>query len=97
VSDAHNHGRPGADCREAIETIYQFLDGELTVEVRTEIKRHLDDCSPCLEAYDFEAELRLAIAQKCRESVPETLRIRVHEALLQESQGGLQLPGIPPL
>ena len=61
------------------------------------IKRHLDDCSPCLEAYDFEAELRVAIARKCRDSVPETLRIRIHEALLQESQGGPSLPGIPPL
>jgi len=91
----HEHG--GADCREAIETIYQFLDGELTVEARHQIKRHLDDCSPCLEAYDFEAELRVAIARKCRDSVPETLRIRIHEALLQESQGGPSLPGIPPL
>ena len=97
MSDEHDHRGFGADCREAIETIYQFLDGELTVEARMEIKRHLDDCSPCLEAYDFEAELRLAIAQKCRESVPESLRVRIHEALLQESQGGLQMPGIPPL
>ena len=84
-------------CVEAVELLYHYLDGELTESDREHIKHHLDDCSPCLEAYDFEAELRLAIARKCRDSVPETLRIRIHEALLQESQGGPSLPGIPPL
>ena len=27
------------------------------------IRHHLDDCQPCFEAYDFEAELRVVIAQ----------------------------------
>jgi len=103
VSDEHDHG-DAADCREAIQTIYQFLDGELTPDLRHQIRRHLDDCSPCLEAYDFEAELRMVIARKCRESVPESLRIRIHEVIVRESQqqfpgssGGPGLPGIPSL
>jgi len=102
VSDEHDHSQ-AADCREAIHTIYQFLDGELTPELREQIRRHLDDCSPCLEAYDFEAELRMVIARKCRESVPETLRLRIHEVLIREAQqfpgtgGGTSFPGIPSL
>jgi mycothiol system anti-sigma-R factor len=65
------------ECTEAVEVLYHFLDGELTTERRLLIQRHLDDCPPCLDAFDFEAELRLTIAQKCREHVPETLRLRV--------------------
>ena len=79
------------DCQEAIHIIYHYLDGELTDDRRHEIQAHLDDCLPCLEAYDFEAELRMVIARKCRDEVPDTLRIRIAEALRIEGQGG---PGI---
>ena len=69
------------DCSEALHELYTFLDGELTVERRTHISHHLDDCHGCLEAFDFEAELRIVVSQKCRDEVPETLRRRVAEAL----------------
>ena len=74
----------GDDCGEAIHRLYHFLDGELTDQRRHDIQRHLDDCGPCLEAFDFEAELRLMIATKCRDEVPETLRIRISQAIRHE-------------
>jgi mycothiol system anti-sigma-R factor len=79
-------GDSGADCEETIERLYTYLDGELTDERRSEIKRHLDDCSPCLDAYDFEAELRQLIAHRCRDHVPEHLLARVREALADEER-----------
>ena len=82
------------DCQEAIHTLYHYLDGELTEYRRVEIRQHLDDCMPCLEAFDFEAELRIVIARKCRDEVPESLRERIHKALLQEHELG---DGIEPL
>ena len=71
------------DCNETIERLYIYLDGELTDERRIEIKRHLDDCPPCLDAFDFEAELRLVIADRCKDRVPDALRQRIHEALME--------------
>ena len=79
-------GDSGAGCDQTIERLYTYLDGELTEERRSEIKRHLDECSPCLDAYDFEAELRQVIAQRCRDHVPEHLRARVREALADEER-----------
>lgn len=76
------------DCDGTIERLYYYLDGELTDERRAEIKRHLDDCSPCLDAFDFEAELRRVIAMKCKDHVPEGLLIRVRAALDEEERGG---------
>jgi mycothiol system anti-sigma-R factor len=73
------------DCEEAIHTLYHFLDGELTIERRLEIQQHLEGCSPCLEAFDFEAELRLVIARKCRDMVPPSLLDRVSRALSEAS------------
>ena len=78
------------ECTEAVEVLYHYLDGELTEERRVLIRRHLDDCPPCLDAFDFEAELRVVIAHKCRENVPDHLRLRVAEAIrsiVQESDG----------
>ena len=69
------------ECSEAVELLYHYIDGQLTEERRTLIQRHLDDCPPCLDAYDFEAELRVVIAHKCREHVPDHLRLRVARAI----------------
>ena len=71
----------GDDCGDSITRLYHFLDGELTEERRAAISRHLDECGPCLSAFDFEAELRIVIAHKCREQVPDHLRVRVARAL----------------
>jgi mycothiol system anti-sigma-R factor len=90
--DAHK-----PDCDDAVHRLYHFLDGELTPEKRTEIKRHLDACLPCLEAFDFEAELRVVIATKCRDQVPETLRERVAQAIRHEATNDTPLGGIPTL
>lgn len=81
-------GESGADCEETIERLYHYLDGELTDERRAEISQHLDDCSPCLQAYDFEADLRQVIAHRCKDHVPESLRARVRDALAEEERRG---------
>jgi mycothiol system anti-sigma-R factor len=69
------------DCDKAIHRIYSYLDGELTVWRRWAITRHLDDCPPCAQGFDFEVELRQVIASKCRDDVPPELKRRIAEAL----------------
>ncbi len=54
-----------ADCNDTIRELDAFLDGELPDEVRTHIHEHLDSCMDCLQAFDFQAELKLAIRRKC--------------------------------
>ncbi len=76
------------DCQDAIHTLYTYLDGELTFERRQAIAVHLEECSPCLDAFDFEAELKQVIAKKCRDQVPDALRMRVYQALMEASGGG---------
>jgi mycothiol system anti-sigma-R factor len=72
------------ECVEALQQLYLYIDGELTEELRVTIRRHLDDCPPCYEFYDFEAELRQVISVRCRDQVPESLRQRIAEALGSE-------------
>lgn len=79
----------GSDCEEALHTLYHFLDGELTPERRHAIQRHLDQCSPCLHAFDFEAELKVLVARSCRDQVPDQLRRKIAEALAQGWKPGV--------
>lgn len=73
-------------CAVAVERLYHFLDHELDEASTADVQRHLDECLPCLEAFDFEAELRLVIARKCRDQVPEMVRIRIWKAI--QGEGG---------
>jgi mycothiol system anti-sigma-R factor len=70
-----------SDCEDALHELYGFLDGELTDDRRKLIQHHLDDCQPCAEPYDFEAELRSVIRKKCQEQVPDDLIDKVRAAL----------------
>jgi anti-sigma factor (TIGR02949 family) len=77
----HDRRNP-TDCGEALQKLHVFLDGELTPDRRTAIRTHLDRCACCLEAFDFEAELRVIVSTSCRgDAVPEHLRDRVMQAL----------------
>jgi anti-sigma factor (TIGR02949 family) len=80
----HDH-----ECDDAIAQLYTYLDGELDADVVTRIEQHLQRCSPCLEAYDFESELRKVIVSKCSEETPGDLRLRIMTVLerLEESPG----------
>ena len=73
------------DCDDAIHELYQYLDGELTDNRRHVIAQHLNDCGECFETFDFEAELKQVVAQKCRDEVPEALRRRVADLLQGEA------------
>ncbi|NNN19704.1 MAG: mycothiol system anti-sigma-R factor [Acidimicrobiaceae bacterium] len=71
-----------AGCQETIARLYTFLDGELTQDRKEKIRQHLDECSPCLEAFEFESELRSMIASKSRDRCPDSIRAKV-EAILK--------------
>jgi mycothiol system anti-sigma-R factor len=74
------------NCDEAVHQLYHFLDGELTEERRAQISVHLTYCGPCGGAAEFEAELRLVIANHCKDHVPESLIRRIADAIDEESR-----------
>ena len=83
----------GHDCDDALHELYHYLDGELTAERREKIQAHLESCPPCFEGFDFEAELRIVIARKCTDQVPDALMSRIadaihHEELHPDASGG---------
>ena len=75
---------PKPACSEALHEIYHLLSGELDDATRAQIQGHLDECSPCAEPYDFYAELRRTVQQRCRDTAPPELLARIEQALQHE-------------
>ena len=71
-------------CEDALHEIYHLLSGEIDDAKREQISAHLDECTPCAEPYDFYAELRRTVQQRCRDQAPPELLARIAEALQKE-------------
>lgn len=55
-------------CADILNELYLYLDGELDAPGTTTIEDHLRHCRACLEAFDFEAELKRVVAIRARTS-----------------------------
>ncbi|WP_219067348.1 mycothiol system anti-sigma-R factor [Candidatus Mycobacterium methanotrophicum] len=70
--------RVKAECAEVIAEVWTLLDGECTAETREKLRKHLEECPPCLRLYGLEGRIKALIATKCRgEKAPESLRERL--------------------
>jgi mycothiol system anti-sigma-R factor len=73
------------DCNETIRELDAFLDGELSVDTRTQIHHHLNGCTDCLQAFDFHAELKRVVQRKCNsDEMPEGLLGRIEACFATE-------------
>jgi anti-sigma factor (TIGR02949 family) len=74
------------DCDEALERVYEFLDGELTPSVEQAIRRHLAACAKCEPKFEHERVFLEFIAQRARlEGAPPELRRRILQQLVEEA------------
>lgn len=72
----HDHSQ--GYCADAVRDLYLFLDAELDEGRMVQIRAHLEQCSPCFEAFDFEAELRIVVSTRAaRSEMPEEFRARL--------------------
>ena len=74
------------DCREVLDELEVYLDGECPRDFEAVVSQHLADCPPCLGRADFERELRALLARHCRQPAPAGLLDRVVARL--HSAGG---------
>ncbi|MEO5723679.1 MAG: zf-HC2 domain-containing protein [Ilumatobacteraceae bacterium] len=66
------------DCNQTLRELERFLDHELSDGAHTAISAHLGGCHDCLEKFDFHAELKQVIAEKCHhDEMPAGLLERI--------------------
>ena len=84
----------GSECDDLLHEVADFLHGELDAEETARLQRHLEDCPPCFETADFQAQLRQLLSKRCREQVPADFQARV-VAMLQVQRSDSAGPVTP--
>jgi mycothiol system anti-sigma-R factor len=64
-------------CAEAVEQLWQYLDGTLDEENRAGIEEHLSFCLRCCGEVEFAEELRGFLARGGAEEIPDEVRARL--------------------
>lgn len=64
-------------CEEAIDRLFEYLDAEMPESDTLRVTAHLKACHSCEDAASAEQHVRELLRRSCRESAPETLRVRV--------------------
>jgi anti-sigma factor (TIGR02949 family) len=67
----------GDDCDRLLDELDHYLHGELPAARAEALHDHLEECPPCLESADFQAQLKQLIARRCGEQVPDEFRAKV--------------------
>ncbi|MBX6381976.1 MAG: mycothiol system anti-sigma-R factor [Microbispora sp.] len=81
MSCGKHHDTP---CSEVLDRVYTYLDGELDGDRIAEIRKHLDECGPCLEEYGLEEAVKRLVAKHCGcDPVPRDLRAKVLSRIAQ--------------
>jgi mycothiol system anti-sigma-R factor len=72
------------DCRDVLAEVYLYLDLECVDERRMLIRDHLEECSPCLQEYGIEQEVKALVGRCCgNETAPAELRERLRARLAE--------------
>lgn len=89
-----NDNHPPVDCAQALDKLFDLLDGELTPDVESRIRAHVSGCSHCFSNADFEKRFldavhaaRVAEGQGVTGVASVKLRARVLDALRAEGLG----------
>jgi len=76
---------PMISCDEALERLFEYLDGELEDETSEKVAQHFEVCRRCYPRLNFEKAFRRAMERvREGEKAPAAVRDRVIELLREE-------------
>ena len=79
-------------CEEALHDIYLLLDKECSPERDAALRKHIEDCPPCLEEYGIDEAIKKLLARKCGgDHAPSELKSRLRASIRQTvaTRGGV--------
>lgn len=89
--ESHRDSRESSDqahpvgCDEALEKLFDFLDGELDDSFEARLRAHVTRCGHCTDVADYERRfLEVLHAARTEEKCPKSLRDRVIATLRAE-------------
>ena len=72
-------------CRQALERVYEYLDGELPVADAAKIKQHFERCQACYPVLKYCKSFQDALerAAACQCCAPDELKSKIRDLLKQ--------------
>lgn len=72
-------------CRQALERVYEYLDGELTAADAAQIKQHFERCQACYPVLKYCKSFQDALerAAGCQCCAPDDLKSKIRDLLKQ--------------
>jgi mycothiol system anti-sigma-R factor len=69
------------ECEEALDRLFEYIDGELTAAELEQVSTHLKECPPCEAEHKLNEKIKTRVAATGGECAPENLRTRILETL----------------
>lgn len=69
------------DCQEALDRLFEYIDGELTPQDLESVSEHLKECPPCEAEHKINDKIKKRVSGTGNECAPEELRARVLETI----------------
>ena len=71
-------------CRDVIDLLLDYLDGNLGADRVEQLERHLLDCPPCIAYLNTYKRTRELTGRVARAEMPEEMKARLREFLLRQ-------------
>ncbi|MEE9258088.1 MAG: zf-HC2 domain-containing protein [Nitrospinaceae bacterium] len=73
-------------CKECIDLLYDYLEGELDPESNTRLEEHFADCPPCIAFLNtYKSVTNLSRKALADIEMPEMVQVRLQEFLKQNT------------
>jgi mycothiol system anti-sigma-R factor len=78
---------PKHECEEALDRLFEYIDGELTPSELEQVSSHLKECPPCEAEHKLNEKIKSRVAATGGECAPEALRAKILESLRTVREG----------
>lgn len=74
-------------CKECLDLLYDYLEGELDPEVSKDLKAHFEDCPPCISFLNtYKSTTQLARETLGETDIPDAVKLKLQEYLKQKTR-----------
>jgi len=75
------------ECEEALDRLFEYIDGELTPSELEHVAEHLKECPPCEAEHQLNEKIKTRVAATGGECAPDALRARIIETIQTAREG----------
>jgi anti-sigma factor RsiW len=77
----------GMECKEMLEKLSEYIDGELDPKLCQDLEKHMADCNPCLIFVNTLKKTISLFKYASSEPLPKEVHLRLHDYLKKKCQG----------